>query len=577
MARPSRVVTAATLGTFVVVFAALQGVALTRTAATFDEPGGLLAGYAALARRDYRPAIEHPPLLRMWNALPLMLMSDVRWNSGPIDRSTPEEVAFPGPFAAGQRFLYADNDADRLLYPARAMTVVLALGLGVLLFFSARDWLGQRAATLALALYTVEPNLAAHGGLATNDLGVTFLMFASLVLLERLMTRWSLPRALAFVLVTAAAILGKFTALLLAPAAILIVASGRRRGSEVTWRRAGLLAFGCAAAIVSGAWVLYGFRYLPSDSTGWRFALDQMPLVRDAVPGLASVVGTVDAWHVLPNAFTQGFLHGQGLVQARPAFLAGDYSSTGWWYYFPVAFLLKTPLALIALALVGSAAAARGRVVAAGSRQVVVVASAIVVFGGIAMTSSLNIGLRHILPIYPFVIMLAALGCMAIFRRLGDRRGWQVVGVLLALCAAEYARAWPSTLAFFNVAAGGPAGGYRYLADSNVDWGQDLKPLKAWMDRNGVDHVNLAYFGVADPAYYGMSYTPIWGTTIPSLTPDRLGPPRLPGYVAASVTLLNGVPFGPAERQFYKPLRDREPAAVIGGSIRVFWVERPWW
>ena len=104
-----------------------------------------------------------------------------------------------------------------------------------------------------------------------------------------------------------------------------------------------------------------------------------------------------------------------------------------------------------------------------------------------------------------------------------------------------------------------------------------MKPLKAWMEERGVEHINLAYFGTADPRYYGMNVRYIWGTTVPGLSPGDMGPPQLPGFVAVSVTLLDGVPFDERTRDFYKPLRDREPSATIGGSIRVYWVERPWW
>jgi hypothetical protein len=97
------------------------------------------------------------------------------------------------------------------------------------------------------------------------------------------------------------------------------------------------------------------------------------------------------------------------------------------------------------------------------------------------------------------------------------------------------------------------------------------------MDANRVTHINLAYFGVADPAYYGIDCTYMGGTTIPGMTPAMLRPPRLPGYVAVSTTLLDGVPFDERSRDFYKPLRDREPSADIGGSIKVYWVERQWW
>jgi hypothetical protein len=200
----------------------------------------------------------------------------------------------------------------------------------------------------------------------------------------------------------------------------------------------------------------------------------------------------------------------------------------------------------------------------------------IVVFMMAAMTSALNIGLRHILPIYPFVIVLAALAADHLLRRRATSARW-IGAALVGVAALEFATVYPNNLAFFNRLAGGPSNGYRYLADSNIDWGQDLKPLKAWMDRSNVAHINLAYFGVADPAYYGIDCTYMGGTTIPGVAPAKLAAPRLPGYVAVSATLLDGVPFGERDRDFYKPLRDRQPAADIGGSIKVYWVERPWW
>jgi hypothetical protein len=169
--------------------------------------------------------------------------------------------------------------------------------------------------------------------------------------------------------------------------------------------------------------------------------------------------------------------------------------------------------------------------------------------------------------------MLGVLGAEWLRRSVGDR-GPLIVACVLLLGIAEYAVAYPNTLAFFNAFAGGGGNGFRFLADSNVDWGQDLKPLKKWMDANGIQHINLGYFGTAAPKYYGIDCTYLWGTILPD---DPVGPPRLPGYVAISVNLLNGVSFPPEQRDFYKPLRDREPAADIGHSIRVYRVEQPWW
>ena len=149
--------------------------------------------------------------------------------------------------------------------------------------------------------------------------------------------------------------------------------------------------------------------------------------------------------------------------------------------------------------------------------------------------------------------------------------------LLLAAALLEPALVYPHTIAFFNVLAGGPAHGSEYLVDSNIDWGQDLKPLKQWMVDNNVPHINLAYFGFADPRYYGIDCTFLPGS--PGWVPAELvRAPQLPGYVAVSATLLRGVYAStPAEREFYAGLARRTPIATIGYSIFVFKMDQRWW
>jgi tetratricopeptide (TPR) repeat protein len=127
-------------------------------------------------------------------------------------------------------------------------------------------------------------------------------------------------------------------------------------------------------------------------------------------------------------------------------------------------------------------------------------------------------------------------------------------------------------LSFFNVLAGGPRNGYRYLADSNLGWGSNLKPLKRWMDRRGVKEINLAYFGSADPEYYGIDATYLPGSA--TYLVDRITRPKLPGYVAISPTVLDGVYLARPWRIFYDGFRERQPVALVGNSIRVYWVEK---
>jgi tetratricopeptide (TPR) repeat protein len=146
-----------------------------------------------------------------------------------------------------------------------------------------------------------------------------------------------------------------------------------------------------------------------------------------------------------------------------------------------------------------------------------------------------------------------------------------VVAVAGLALVAETASVYPHQLAFFNRLVGGPANGHEYLLDSNLSWGQGLKPLKAWMNESGVNHVNLAYFGQADPSYYGIDCTHLPGA--PSFAIDSIARPKLPGYVAISETTLHGVYSPPEWRLFYAGFREMMPVAVIDHAIRVYWVE----
>ena len=323
-----------------------------------------------------------------------------------------------------------------------------------------------------------------------------------------------------------------------------------------------LVAFACWGAI----WAVYGFRYLPSATPGWRFSFEDS--TREEMPVLTRLVHEVDKRRLLPNVYSQGFLLQQFRGAGRDAFLSARIRKNGWWYYFLFAFLIKTPVSLI-LFLFG------GLIFCALKWQVfyenaLFVLVPICLYMGAAMASGLNIGLRHILPIYPFVILLAALCGAELLRakRLG------VVGLLGVLCLFwlfEVARVFPHDLAFFNSFIGGPQNGYKYLADSNIDWGQDLEGVKRWMDKQGVKQISLDYFGFADPSYYGIQYKTIGRGT------EHFIPPRLPGYVAVSVTLLDGIGLTSADRSFYRALIARQPSAVIGYSIRIYWANERWW
>jgi len=182
--------------------------------------------------------------------------------------------------------------------------------------------------------------------------------------------------------------------------------------------------------------------------------------------------------------------------------------------------------------------------------------------------------LRHVLPLYPFLLMAAAYPIAELIRQ--RRRMPQVfLGGLCLFQFAETALAYPDYLAFFNPLSGGPRQGYKYLADSNLDWGQDLKTLKHWLDANHLDHIQLSYFGMADPAYYGIHVTYLPGS--PFFGKPHALRPTVPGFIAVSVHNLVGANPGLPRPDFYEPLRNLKPVAELGHSIHVYWVDHQLW
>lgn len=248
------------------------------------------------------------------------------------------------------------------------------------------------------------------------------------------------------------------------------------------------------------------------------------------------------------------------------AYLLGQHSMFGWWYYFPVVFAVKTPTAVLLLAVVclgiGIVAAARKlrlATIVSGLRRMpfqwVVLTVPMVVYAAMLLTSHVNLGVRYLLPAYPFLFVLLAAVVMP------RARAWMIVA-LVAVQLFEVARIYPNYLAFFNTVSGGPESGPRYLADSNIDWGQDLKKLRKYLDGTGwKGDVCLCYFGSASPLYYG-----IRSVYLPE-TKDVEQRRNVDCLAAISVTQLYDVYIAPGT---FRWLRELKPMAKVGYSIYVY-------
>jgi hypothetical protein len=312
-------------------------------------------------------------------------------------------------------------------------------------------------------------------------------------------------------------------------------------GGPVRKRLRGARAFGAilgataAGLVVAFAviWAAYGFRFNglldagtynhPWSDYGDRFTVH------------------VAAWaqraHLLPDAWLQGFAHTAHFASGRPAFFLGEYGAHGWPLFFPLGFLVKTTLP--ALALLVLAAVALPRVARRRGRlyRLVPLAALIATYAIFAVTSHLNIGVRHILPVYPALYILA--GAVVLFPRRPALLA--IVGALLAWHAGESLWIRPHYLAYFNPLLGGPARAYHSFVDSSLDWGQDLPGLKRWLEAHAPNEkVFLSYFGSGSPAAEGIRATRI-GDGYFDLRGREVAPPMTGGVYCISATMFQQV------------------------------------
>jgi 4-amino-4-deoxy-L-arabinose transferase-like glycosyltransferase len=563
------------------VYVALAVTSLRTQSATFDEGSHLPAGYTYLELGDHRLNPEHPPLVKILAALPLLFM-DVTM------KADDEAWAMRRQWEFGKRFLYRWNDADRLLFWGRLPMVALGALLGVSVFLWARRRHGLRVATLALFLCVLSPDVLAHGQLVTTDVGITLFMFLSVVAFDAASRRVSPGRVVLAGLAAGAAFATKFSAVLLLPilAGLALVAvlarepvtlalpgraphEIRGRGARMAAMAGVLAAVGLLSLFI--VWASYGFRSRLSPDPAVDAAFEWSRVEPDSALQ-RPVARLVRASGVLPDAFVFGFLRFFKHSEPRPAFLLGRVSSEGWWYFFPVTFLLKTPVPL--LALLGIAAATR-RVHRRPWREELVLWLPVGIYAAVAVVRALNIGHRHLLPIYPFLFVAAGRVADWAFSPPAPRGRALLVSALCGWHAASTALIHPHYLAYVNELGGGPGNGYRLFADSSLDWGQDLKGLKGYLGRRGIGYVKLSYFGTADPAYYEIP-----GDLLPS---HMLPPPRVtarevrPGdLLAVSATNLQGVYLPPEDQPLMARLREAKPIDNVGYSILIYRADFAW-
>lgn len=546
-------------------------VAVARKSITNDEIVHIPAGYYHLVAGEFQLNNEHPPLVKMWAALPLLFIQP----NESLDPAQARGNYSQETWRYLEQFWPGNKDRFKTIsFWTRAMMIPITLGLGILIFIFARDLFGARAALLAVALYTLEPTVLAHGRIVHTDLPAAFAYLLFFFVLRYYLIARTPRRALLLGLVTGLALCIKFSMIVLGPVLAGLAIAGfifAPRLQESRKRIAIHLAIVvCVVLFVVNA--AYYFRSPPIEAADVKWVQTMTPT-------------TFNSWitffHFGSKVVPTYWLFGQYNVMlhnrdGHATSLLGQYNRSGWWYYFPVAFAIKTSLPFLILCLAGLAWAFWSLWKRDWRSLWLIVPIAI--YAALSMSSNINIGVRHFLPAYPFLFIA---GGVLLDRLLRVNYPHHLMVALVVLTfgwmGVEMLRAFPDYIPYMNqLASAHPH--WWYLSDSNVEWGDDSRALADYLHARGETDVRGALSGGwGTLQFYGIGYHEIFpkpGRAIPETR-----------YVAIGASFLNGSTIAvPADEQgrlvseeqrvnYLDEYRRRAPEATFGNSIYLYRVK----
>ena len=578
---------------------------------TMDELAHTPSGYSYIVKQDMRLNPEHPPLLKDLSGLSVWLGSKI--TNTPVyfpDQVKPWTQDLNGQWDFGREFLFRNNNnADNIIFFARIPMILVMILLGYYVFRWTRELYGNTASLFSLFLYSLSPAFIANGRLVTTDVVAAAAFFISIYYFIKWIQKQNKKNLIIAGIVFGIAMLTKFSLVLLIPYFILITIIWMILNRKFIKPIIGIALIGLIGMVL--VWPIYQFHV-------WNYPAERQ--IADSVAYLETfgdriladpVIWASDKPILRPYAqfFTGLLMVIQRASGGNTTYFLGEISRTAWPHYFPLVFLIKVPLSLLVLMLIAfmsikGYSKLRLRKIREFLKKYFTEFALLLFFAVYwytSITSNLNIGVRHVLPTFPVIYILVSgqinkwlnsySGPFLEKIKLNSKKEFKntkmiswihfktyskyiIIIILFAWYAFGTIKVYPHFLTYFNESIGGSSEGYKYVTDSNLDWGQDLKRLAKFVNENNIDKIYVDYFG-GDSLYYrlGDKYQPWWGDRNPKELPSN-------SWLAVSATFLQGgrgVPNPEYHEKtgYYNWLNEYEPVTVIGDSIFIYYIEQP--
>ena len=536
-----------------------------------DDSMHIPAGYSYLLTHDYRLNQEHPPLIKLLSGLGIWKLHP----RFPFESPGWQQAATPGDPEDGmvkiEEAFFETNakDFERIAFDGRLPMLVIPLLLLIAVWWFTRQLFGRVAALIAVFLLATEPNIIGNAIVVQNDVASALLLLLFVIALKSFVTAGSVRAALLLGGALGFALVTKYSLVVLAPVSFVSVIVW------VIWQRKASAIFPALIVFVTAYVILIAF---------YAFHVERIdPNESSMIASWFHLTGRVGAafklfltW--LPPLLPRYFVYGIDMVvqdsrEGRPAFLLGQVSETGWWYYFPVAFALKTTIPFL-LASIGGLVWSVFQVLRHKRYVLLYALLPALLYLALTMTSHLNIGVRHLLPMFPFVAISGA-GLIASVVDFGLKRSRVLALVLACLavipCLGIAIVTFPNYLTYFSPLAGGASRGWQTLSDSNVETGQEVKPLAAYLKAHGQDRVTGIMVGGEFLRFYGVQLNdfPRWDADADDDS-DEDAESIDTEYVAIGAWYLTEVDLSDEQKAIIDVYRQQKPEAMVGNSIFVF-------